>query len=35
MSLRTGFRHEAQVTEPQSGQIKRFCRGRAKKPEEH
>lgn len=30
-----GLRHWAQVTEPQSGHIKRFCLGRAKKPEEH
>lgn len=31
----TGFRHNAQVMEPQSGHIRRFCFGRAKNPEEH
>lgn len=31
----TGFLHFEHVTEPQSGQIKRRCLGRAKKPDEH
>lgn len=31
----TAFLHKAQVIEPQSGQIKRRCLGRAKKPDEH
>lgn len=31
----TGFLHFEHVTEPQSGQIKRRCFGRAKKPDEH
>lgn len=31
----TGFLHFEHVTDPQSGQIKRRCFGRAKKPDEH
>lgn len=35
MNILTGFLHFEHVTEPQSGQIKRRCFGRAKKPDEH
>jgi len=31
----TGFLHLEHVTEPQSGQMSRFCLGRAKNPDEH
>lgn len=31
----TGFRHNAHVTDPQSGHIRRFCFGLAKNPDEH